>query len=191
MSLSALTNGSVKPWLNGRLNDLTVDDTLTINNSLEINGNLNVTGGKVKVNTVAIPSASLLIVVSPDPGSFGSATAAMVGLGGVCSYAPKGSTSMLIYWNGQLQNLTLQNVVMTLRYGTGAAPAKGAAVTGTQIGAIVTSTPADGEFRPFSFIGQATGLVIGTAYWFDLTISATSSTSVSVQSVVFQTLEVN
>ena len=64
-----------------------------------------------------------------------------------------------------------------VRFGTGAPPALGAALTGTVVSA--TSTSSGQTPVGDSLSGILSGLTIGTTYWIDLGISAITSTNVS------------
>lgn len=73
-------------------------------------------------------------------------------------------------------------VKVQLSYGTGTAPTNGAALTGTQTGAVVqytnptTVTAADVHI-PFSATAVLTGLTLGVAYWLDLAAEAVATVS--------------
>lgn len=62
-----------------------------------------------------------------------------------------------------------------IRYGTGAAPANGAALTGTAVGstqsAILERATANDPY-PFSLLTLVTGLSIGTPVWIDISLAA-------------------
>jgi hypothetical protein len=60
---------------------------------------------------------------------------------------------------------------MVAVYGTGTAPTLGAAVPGgvVQVGPTLAAIPpSNGSFYPFTVVTVATGLTVGTPYWFDL-----------------------
>lgn len=72
------------------------------------------------------------------------------------------------------------------RFGTGVAPANGAAVTGTRFGTLGDPTveaAAVGQGLPFTFTAVLT-LVAGTTYWFDVALAtANASDAASVTNV--------
>jgi hypothetical protein len=85
---------------------------------------------------------------------------------------------VLVIISGNLTNSTAaagDGAKVQIRYGTGAAPTNGAALTGTAIGNQVSmllerSTASD----PFPFSIQAiiSGLTVATAYWLDASLAA-------------------
>jgi hypothetical protein len=80
---------------------------------------------------------------------------------------------------------------LTLRTGTGAAPAAGAAVTGTQRGwaqRFVASTTAGKQ--GFMLMAKITGLTLNTAVWFDISIIAVTGGGATIQDINFVVHEV-
>jgi hypothetical protein len=73
-------------------------------------------------------------------------------------------------------------ILLQLSYGTGAAPANGAALAGTQIGAVVqytnpaTVTAADVHI-PFSTTAIVANLTLGVPYWIDEAAKAVATAS--------------
>lgn len=96
-------------------------------------------------------------------------TGVMCGLAG--SITPKftGTVRAIIAANlGQTQNAP-DGTAIQIRYGTGAAPANGAALTGTAIGAqAVIELPTGADQSNGTCIATISGLTVGTTYWFDL-----------------------
>lgn len=110
---------------------------------------------------------------SAAPTGTTSATAVMMGLAG--SITPTRGTKIIFMASGQMANNTNNDgATVDLRYGTGTAPTNGAAVTGTLVGISQTmsSSPAAAK-SGFQLQGKVTGLTVGTAYWFDLSLLAT------------------
>jgi hypothetical protein len=65
-----------------------------------------------------------------------------------------------------------------IRYGTGTAPAHGAALTGTAVGAQSLGHSTTANFTlPFSISAVVTGLTLGTAYWLDVVYASNSASS--------------
>lgn len=65
---------------------------------------------------------------------------------------------------------------MQIRYGTGAAPANGAALTGTAAGSLVKMVQNNLNNRmPYSLNSIISGLTIGTTYWIDVSLAAITS----------------
>lgn len=108
-----------------------------------------------------------------DPSGTTSGTLVMMGLG-VAGWVmtPTGSSNVMLVVSGAIKNATTADgVAAQLSFGTGNAPANGAAVTGTQIGGLPVFTALTGVLQvPFSLQAIAGGLLVGTAYWFDLAL---------------------
>lgn len=113
---------------------------------------------------------------SAAPTGTTSATAVMMGLAG--SITPTRGTKIIFMVAGQMGNATAgSGATVDLRFGTGAAPTNGAAVTGTLVGIAQTATSVSAAQRSgFSHLGKVTGLSVGTAYWFDLSLLAPGGT---------------
>lgn len=99
----------------------------------------------------------------------------MMGLAGTIT--PTGSGRVLLIISGMALNSGIAGITgAQICYGTGAAPANAAAVTGTAVGKIkhlVASTAAGKQ--GFTCVGIVTGLVVGTAYWIDLAVEASAN----------------
>lgn len=114
-----------------------------------------------------------------NPTGTTNTTGVMAGLAG--SITPTQTGRVLAIISGNMSNSTAaagDGCKTQIRFGTGAAPANGAALTGTAVGNIVSmllerATASD----PFPFSVQAivTGLTIGTTYWFDLSEAAVAA----------------
>ena len=81
-------------------------------------------------------------------------------------------------------NFTANSTVfsqISLRYGTGAAPSNGAALTGTVVGSSpgAVLSLAAGSF-PYAKTVVITGLTPGTAYWFDLSLVTNNGISTAI-----------
>ena len=118
----------------------------------------------------------------------------MAGLAGAITPAFSGRVMIII--SGRITNsggTAGQGAAAAIRYGTGSAPANGAALTGTEIGNITAmllerSTASD----PFPFTCSAlvTGLVLGTAYWIDLRQAASVGGTGVVSNISISAFEV-
>lgn len=90
----------------------------------------------------------------------------MSGLAG--SITPGTSSTVLLVITGSVRPVS-NTYSMVIKYGTGAAPASNAAVTGTSVGSTMTAIASVSTITmPFTLIGVATGLSLGTAYWIDI-----------------------
>lgn len=124
---------------------------------------------------------------------------AMQGLAGAIT--PTRSGKVLITVSGTViapTGTTVDNgIAYQISYGTGTAPVNAAALTGTQVGTVQTSTQAVASTAaadvnvPFSTSVVVTGLTLSTAYWIDLaaksitTVSQMGLANVSVSAVEF------
>ena len=72
-----------------------------------------------------------------------------------------------------------------LYYGTAPAPTNGAALTGTQKGAVsqVDYFPTASKFFPFGIDTVVPGLTVGTQYWFDLALLAVTGGTASLNNL--------
>lgn len=134
------------------------------------------------VNTT-ITSAAAYTATPADPASVTSTTLKMLGLAGAIT--PNGSRDLFLI-EGLISSSGAGTVALSFRYGTGAAPANGAAVTGTAMTAPMSgiSGITGGVDDPFSLFGLVTGLSPGTAYWFDLAVAGSSGgNTVTVRAV--------
>jgi hypothetical protein len=116
-----------------------------------------------------------------NPTAPGSTTVTMAGMGAspaLCTFTPVRSGRVMLMFTG---NITIgtsaiagSGIQTGLYYGTGAAPANGAAVTGTSLTNLVIGSisnangSAQTDVRPFHICAFLTGLSVGTTYWADL-----------------------
>jgi hypothetical protein len=102
-----------------------------------------------------------------------STTAVMMGLGSTWTFTPASSGVVLISVSGAGSTTTaVANFGVGCRYGTGTAPANGAAASGTRFGSggdFTLRAVAVGPYATFTF-PDVLSLTAGTAYWFDLTL---------------------
>lgn len=129
-----------------------------------------------------------------NPATTTSASLVMMGLGVSFTPSASGSGRALVIASGSVTTL-VGSVPMGVggRFGTGSAPANGAAVTGSRFGAATDQT-----IRPAGITGGVgiciadvlTGLTPGTTYWFDLALSTTNaSDAAQLQSASIVTVE--
>jgi hypothetical protein len=117
-----------------------------------------------------------------NPATTASLTLVMMGLGSTVTYTPKASGVVLVMATAVVFTATAA-VSMTCggRYGTGAAPANGAAVTGTRFGAAADSTLEGTSVTAGEAFALAAvlALVPGTAYWFDFALDTSVAADVA------------
>lgn len=126
-----------------------------------------------------------------DPATTVSLTLVMAGFG--FSYTPKASGLCEINVSGEAFSAGVgQTVSVGARFGTGAAPVNGAAVTGTRFGSSADPSFGDSSAtiqQGFAFT-DVLALVAGTTYWFDLAYDSNSgTTAASLHNVSFSIAE--
>lgn len=148
-------------------------------------------------NVISIDLSSYQATPSNPMGTT-SATGAMMGLDG--SITPVNSGQILIVLSGEVNNSGAGNGAnFQIRYGTGTAPGNGIALTGTAVGRLgnmtndqisgllATLTPGK---KPFSLNSYITGLIVGTAYWIDISLAAIGGGTATVTDVSISIIEV-
>jgi hypothetical protein len=98
----------------------------------------------------------------------------MMGLGSTIGFTPTRTGKIMIILSGDGDNATnSRGANVQMRYGTGAAPANGAALTGTTVGTLIRMFNRDaGEIFPFTLNGIVSGLSVGTAIWVDISLAS-------------------
>ena len=125
-----------------------------------------------------------------DPSTTTSTTGVMMGLAG--SITPVITGIIIINICGSLDNNNANDgVAVTIRTGTGTAPANGAALTGTATGATITHTNQSTTARfPFSICARVAGLTVGTAVWIDLGVAAVTGGTARVRDICIVSHEI-
>lgn len=113
------------------------------------------------------PSPSLVSVIPSNPSATTSATYVMQGLGvagaNAFTITPQATGRVFVLVEGDMTGINTATVTAQLSFGTGAAPANNAAVTGTQVGSQPTLTPITGILStPFVLFWIVTGLAVPT-----------------------------
>jgi hypothetical protein len=131
-------------------------------------------------NYDAVWTSTLATVNSATAGaspSTSSTTGVMAGLAGSITPVRSGAIYLTVSGTGSNSTAAARFEIVP-RYGTGTAPAPGAALTGTAVGATQSGTSSTaGAFSPFSSSAIVSGLTLGTPYWLDLQIRAPSGTA--------------
>lgn len=124
-----------------------------------------------------------------DPTGTTSATAVMMGLAG--SLTPLLTGRILVLLSGTIANATAiaDGGTVQIRFGTGAAPANGDAVTGTLIAAQDYVAATTAQKSPFGLHGVISGLTLGTAYWIDAALLAITSGTATIKKASLTLLE--
>lgn len=152
--------------------------------------NTNAVGGLVTFagtagTSVFSTSNAVLNATPANPTATASTTLVMMGLGvATCRITPVNSTRLQFTVTGQMSNTTAgDGAKAQLCFGTGAGPANGAAATGTTLGGTPGFNAVAGGVNsaaPFTVTGIATGLTIGTTYWFDVQLAAVIGGTASI-----------
>lgn len=126
-----------------------------------------------------------------NPSATSSATAVMMGLAG--TFTPKATGNFLFITSFTAFNNTASDgCIFQLRFGTGAAPANAAAVTGTQSGNTMTFVNNANTAliqSPSELIGYSTGLTIGTAAWYDIAVNTVTGGTCTITNVTLIAIE--
>jgi hypothetical protein len=168
-------------------------------------GTLSATGGLWNAGSVAAIANSLTIgagntlaVVTPaavqglpsNPTGTANTAGTMMGLAGTITPKVTGTVALIISGSITTSGGAGDGAKVQIRVGTGSSPANGATATGTALGALQTFVSgASGEVVPFSLNVVATGLTVGTAYWIDVTLQATTGGTASISAVSITALE--
>jgi hypothetical protein len=115
----------------------------------------------------------------------------MQGIAGAIT--PAITRQVLIQISGDIANATAiaDGAAVQIRYGSGSAPANGAALTGTAVGGLVKYVTATTAAKvPFSLQGIVSGLTLGTAYWVDLSLQNITGGTATVKDLSVSIIEV-
>lgn len=106
-----------------------------------------------------------------NPTGTTSTAGVMMGLAGALTPRVTGRVKIVI--NGYMsESVGVRGVTAQIRYGTGTAPANGAALTGTTAGGSINMfQTAATQLFPFSCNAIVSGLTLGTAIWIDLAVA--------------------
>lgn len=114
-----------------------------------------------------------------NPGSTTSTTQVMMGLGSTVSFTPVYTGNVRLFVAGMATIQTGSAIVTgNGKYGTGAAPANGVAVTGTTWGNTVQLIPSAANASlqvGWSMCDLVSGLTVNTAYWFDIALKTSNA----------------
>jgi len=118
-----------------------------------------------------------------NPAATASAVFVMMGL--AILFTPRTTGRLRIILQGILtQTTTADGTTAQISYGTGGAPANGAAVTGTQAGQPLTMTFLTGVLAvPAALIALVTGLVPNVTYWFDIALKVVTGGSAAITTI--------
>ena len=137
-------------------------------------------------------SATSSHTIPTDPNTTGSTVGVMMGLGLTTSITPILSGRVLIIISGDMDNTNNGNGTQTqIRWGTGAAPANGAALTGTTDGGLVKCNNNNAAQRfPFTLNGIVYGLTLNTKIWVDISLAAITGGTARVRDISISLVEI-
>lgn len=119
-----------------------------------------------------------------DKAGVTTTTGKMLGLNQ--SFTPLSTGALLIIVTGNVSGGSAPG--LSIRYGTGAAPAHGAAPVGLVCG--TQQSPNNGNWYGFPpIIGVVSGLIVGTTYWIDIDALMTGGGSVTYTGVSISIVE--
>lgn len=135
------------------------------------------------------PNAAPVRYGPANPAGTVSTTQVMMGLGSACVYTPASSGLVLVSaYTTFFTLVAASSVFLTGQYGTGAAPANGAAVTGTQFGGSAVPEYGGGSTAANARNVTLTDLLTltpGEEYWFDFAVATnTAADEAELQGVV-------
>lgn len=152
------------------------------------------------------PSPAIMQAIFAAPTATVSTSAVMVGLAAgstpLCVITPQVTGRLLVIISGLAGNTTGNGSTMQLSYGTGAAPAAGAALAGTQIGQAQTWTSLTGALTgQFVVHALITGLAVpsvlasrlqaaATPIWLDLAFNAVTGGTTTLTKVNILAMEI-
>lgn len=147
------------------------------------------------VNNASIKANYYSDFAGISPTGTASATKVHCGIGSSVVLTPRTTGRVRLTISGWVSNATAAaSMVFNLNCGTGSAPANGAAPTSTYMLSTdlnVFANSAGGDPRPFTMIGEMTGLTVGTALWGDMTQGTDAGTTiVRINTVLFEELPV-
>ncbi len=122
-----------------------------------------------------------------------TAVQVMMGLGSTVSVTPTKTGALLVDWSCFCVNDTvLDGGTVGLSYGTGTAPANGDALIGTAVAGNRQFTSAIANAKvPASGAALIVGLMVNTAHWFDLRLSATTGGNAGILVPTFRITEIS
>lgn len=166
-------------------NPITSAGTITVNNTgvTSVSGAGGISGTVTTIGNLSLALNNVTVqTTSTSPTGIANATAVMMGFGSTCKLTPVYSTRVKLEFVGSVtNNNSAGQAVINVRYGTGGAPANGAALTGAQIGAPQQYDLVTGAKQlPFNNGVLITGLTPSTAYWFDLSLNTNGTGTASV-----------
>jgi hypothetical protein len=153
----------------------------------------NNTGSTGPPSFVAQPAYASVQTAAVSPAGSTSTTGVMMGLGSNAKITPTATGKVRITISGTIYNGVAGALVQALiQYGTGTAPANGAATTGTGTGvgpARAGTGYAANQETLFSSTVIVTGLTVSTQYWIDVTAATASGGATAIKNTTVAAVE--
>lgn len=129
-------------------------------------------------------------VLPANPSGVNNATGLMAGL--AVSFTPAASGRVLVVVSLNWNNGSTGSVAsFQIRYGTGTAPTNGAALTGSTAGSLISNRSPNGtDPQAGAASGTATGLSVGTTYWFDLSQASDGGSTTTLTNISYTIVEI-
>jgi len=128
-------------------------------------------------------------VVKGQPGNPAlSASAVMIMAGLAIAFTPAKTGNVRVIITGEIANsgVAHDGASVVAAFGTGVAPVNGAAAAGTLLGNRFDCTSVAGaEKFAFAIVDRVVGLVVGTAYWFDLQFLASTAGNATITDISY------
>lgn len=129
-----------------------------------------------------------------DPATTASGTGVMMGL--ALSFTPKRTGRMLLKFNGDTDNTTSNDgTLIQIRTGTGAAPANGAALTGTTRGRLIRSNNNTALAGGWNILPVSShryeNFTVGTTYWLDISLATVGGGTARVRDIEISAIELD
>jgi hypothetical protein len=126
--------------------------------------------------------------VTAAPAATTSTTMVMLGAG--ILYTPVFTGKVKVEFGGIVGNTNGNGSKLQIAYGTGAAPANGAALVGTTVGTLAYPIALTGALTAGFQLNAIVILNVGTTYWFDLQFEAVTGGTATATAVTASAYEV-
>lgn len=179
---NAVIGGTTRAAVNGTTGNF--NSTLTTNvtgstQCLQANSSGVVSGTG---SSCAVAAANRATLSNTTRSGISTTSGVMLGFGSTLAVTPASTGRIRVSLAGFINPTNTSDNVITLYYGTGAAPANGAAIPGgataTDGSLTLSTTPAVRVNASFPF--EIAGLSIGTAYWFDYAVTTSSGATIAI-----------
>ena len=177
------TSGSASDLGTGTLPNARI---VALPNANLANSTITISGKSTALGASYAPARASMTPTNPTGTT--NLTGVMSGLAG--SFTPAANGAMYFSATMITQNNTANDgCSVQFRYGTGAAPANGAALTGTTVGQAMITSGSAAQLLPVPLVAYVAGFTPGTTYWLDLSEAAVTGGTCSVSQITMIALE--